>query len=278
MPFISIVLIYGFLELVMSHVTSTSPDREVALVMQEVSDSSPEQQQRQQRRTRTRKTARKFNRAPVSSDTSTNDEAEVMQTRVLTNYTRGNTSAGLAVVRPPTVFELAGQCEIASLQELFEKSESPLDVNITDAKGLTMLMYAAHFGQYKAVEFLIERNADVTIANEKGADALLLAATEGHRDVIEVLLKHSQVDVNREDKFGNTAIMLASYHNHPQCVELLLQHFADPLQRNHADTSAYELATTRHHTAVQQTIEAHLLLLLHNHHEASEVDSGVTKS
>ena len=243
--------------------TSLSPDREVAQVMRQLisEDSSPEQLQRQKqsRRTRSRRSAasvRTVRNAPAS-DTSTNDEGEMMAT-AMTNYTRGNTSAGLALVQPPTLFLLAGQGETAALRQKLESSSSETDVNKRDEYGHTPLMHAAHFGWVSCVELLIEHGADVSACANNGRDALMLAATEDHHDVIRALVKHD-VDVNRQDNCGNTALMFTAIKNHRTSAALLLEHGADAFARNHASTSAYELAVTRNNQEVQSVFEEQLM-------------------
>jgi ankyrin repeat protein len=73
------------------------------------------------------------------------------------------------------------------------------DLNATDSKGSTALVYAAKSGQNEILQFLLSCpwstagcSLDIT-----AAEALVVAAKEGHLDVLETLINCGNVDVNQ---------------------------------------------------------------------------------
>jgi ankyrin repeat protein len=53
---------------------------------------------------------------------------------------------------------------------------------------------------------------------------LMLACGRGHVEIVELILSHSNVDINTQNKNGATALILASQNGHDAVVKLLLSH------------------------------------------------------
>ena len=67
-------------------------------------------------------------------------------------------------------------------------------------------------------------NIDVNKINTRDKKtALIVASDKGHRDIVELLLRHTQIDVNKIDSFGETALMKASWKVYIRVVKLLLR-------------------------------------------------------
>ena len=51
----------------------------------------------------------------------------------------------------------------------------------------------------------------------------MLASQYGHRDVVKLLLEHSdpRIDLNVKDRLGWTALVIASKQNHQDIVQLI---------------------------------------------------------
>lgn len=86
-------------------------------------------------------------------------------------------------------------------------AQEAVDVNGRDAKGTTVLMYAALYGSEEILKLLVERGADVNAAGQAGATALMTAIA----DLGKVrLLVEKGADVSAKSAAGNTPLMLAS--------------------------------------------------------------------
>jgi ankyrin repeat protein len=69
---------------------------------------------------------------------------------------------------------------------------------------------------------LLERGFDPNTHEESGQSALTLAVRERADQVVEVLLKHPQLDVNAPNRVGETALMLAALQGRMDLVQRLL--------------------------------------------------------
>ena len=67
-------------------------------------------------------------------------------------------------------------------------------------------------------------NIDVNQKNSDGSTALIRASDWGHTEVVRLLLEHPEIRVNVQDKDGNTAIIWALTWRHTEIVQLLKEH------------------------------------------------------
>jgi len=72
---------------------------------------------------------------------------------------------------------------------LADYADHGMPVDLTDAKGNTLLMLAAYHGQAETVRVLAERGADVDAVNDRGQTPLAAAVFKGDVAVVSVLLK-----------------------------------------------------------------------------------------
>ena len=94
------------------------------------------------------------------------------------------------------------------------------DVNTTDPRGSTPLMYAAAFGSLEAMKSLVTAGADVNAKNAFDMTALLVCST----DLAKVrFLVDKGADVNARSKPGRTSLLVASsYNGGSEIVKLLV--------------------------------------------------------
>jgi ankyrin repeat protein len=108
------------------------------------------------------------------------------------------------------------------------------DVNATNGKGSTALMWAASKGHVDVVRWLVEAGgADVAVftTTDDGVNTLMWAASEGHVDVVRWLVETGGADVNATNGKGSTALMWAASKGHVDVVRWLVE-------RGGADVSA----------------------------------------
>lgn len=113
---------------------------------------------------------------------------------VLTNLQRGNT---LAENPLPEIIEVdfhmkAGQGELSESDVIKE------DVNIKDSNDLTPLHWACFYGQFNAVQLLVNYGANVNDLGSEEESPLILAAASGHHDIVRFLLNYG-AEVNHVD-------------------------------------------------------------------------------
>lgn len=110
--------------------------------------------------------------------------------------------------------------------------EQGADINIRDQRLDNPLLYAGAEGLLDFVKVAIAAGADTTITNRFGGTALIPAADRGHVEVVEQLLRTSDVDINHINNLGWTALLEAVLlgdggARHQQIVQLLVDYGAD---------------------------------------------------
>jgi uncharacterized protein len=83
---------------------------------------------------------------------------------------------------------LLDRARIGEAARLADYADHGMPVDLTDAKGNTLLMLAAYHGHAETVRVLAERGADVDARNDRGQTPLAAAVFKGFTDVVQVLL------------------------------------------------------------------------------------------
>ena len=127
------------------------------------------------------------------------------------------------------MFAVGTGCRKEIVQALVDNGAN---VNATDKKGQTALMYACSTGNANAISIILNAGADPNIANAGGATCLYNAFLEGYcsKDTLQELIDHG-ADVNATNKDKVTILMLAcmnKYKINADTVHVLLNAGADP--------------------------------------------------
>jgi len=101
-----------------------------------------------------------------------------------------------------------------------------VDVNASDAEGMTAIHWAAHWGDLETVKLLIAAGANAKVANRYGVTPLHEAGTIGNVGIIEALLK-AGANPNAAYGSGETPVMTAARTGNVDIVKMLLDHGAD---------------------------------------------------
>ena len=99
------------------------------------------------------------------------------------------------------------------------------DLQATDFRGNTVLLWAAKRGHEGVVRLLLERRdvyADMP-DSEYGRTPLLWAAENGHEGVVRILFERSDVNPDKADNVGQTSLSLAAKNGHEGVVRMLLE-------------------------------------------------------
>lgn len=111
------------------------------------------------------------------------------------------------------------------LEELLKHEDT--DVNWRSYEGETALLLACRHNNdpnvVKTVETLLKYRADPNIADNEDETPLLAAARSGLTPVVDILVRHESVDVNRADCGGWTPLHEASTRGDKHMTQTLLQ-------------------------------------------------------
>lgn len=91
-----------------------------------------------------------------------------------------------------------------------------------------LLYFSAMYGRTNMVKMLLQRGSPPDRPNESGITPLMSAAYYNHPEVVELLSKYPNVDLDRTDKYGDTALGKAVAALRVETTELLLAKGADP--------------------------------------------------
>lgn len=102
--------------------------------------------------------------------------------------------------------------------------KSSPDINAQDSLGYTAMIYAALEGYHVIVAQMLECGASVNAICHSGSKMLHMAVSEGHVDVVKVLLRYADLDVNVSDpsQRSRNALMLAAMYGNEEVVQHLL--------------------------------------------------------
>lgn len=100
------------------------------------------------------------------------------------------------------------------------------DVNITDDKGWTPLIYSV-YSKIEIMQLLIENGAKIEQISNDGGNSLILASELGRLDNLKLLLDN-KANVNHLTKNKGTPLMHAAIRGHTSIVDELLKRGGDP--------------------------------------------------
>jgi ankyrin repeat protein len=138
------------------------------------------------------------------------------------------------------------------LKEIFENPRSVRadgkrpDIDARDYSGATVACYAARSGNYRALEVLLDKQAQMTGVDVSGLSTLLHQACKAEHDrfatVKAILRKGARTLINKRDLSGKTALHIAVMAGDADTVQALLGAGANPGQRTLGFSTPSELA------------------------------------
>jgi len=129
-----------------------------------------------------------------------------------------------------------------------------IQVNLPGRFKETPLYHAAHWGGPLSVQMLLDAGADPNIGNWEGQTPLGWAAAEGKEEVIQLLIKHPSIDVNKAEKSGKSPLSRASEKGHTKCVRALLAKQVDVEIAEKEGRTALLLAAAKGHKVVAKLL------------------------
>lgn len=96
--------------------------------------------------------------------------------------------------------------------------QTGVNINGTDSRGNSALMFAANYGQYEIAKLLLENGANPNQKNfSEGFTPIFDAIKNSHYEVVKLLIEYG-ADLNVTDNQGNTPLLVAIYSNNSDQV------------------------------------------------------------
>ena len=193
-----------------------------------------------------------------------------------------NGQAKLHFLRKTVLMELEGQrprhlssIHIAALTGNTEIVEIlvklGMDVNATNNKNDTPVLWAARNNHIQTVRKLIDLGADVNHENDKGSTPLYWSVRYGFPELLEILIKEGKANIHQRRKLGLVSpIVLASALGYADVLRILLDNGADVHTRITAGMTAL------HHAAVEGNEDIIRMLIDHGSDVDEADDAGNT--
>ena len=110
---------------------------------------------------------------------------------------------------------------------LLEKLEGQFDLTTEKrSDGMTALICACHEGHTDVVQLLLKHpDVDLNAKGCYGSTPFLTACSRGHKDIVQLLLKQPEgkININEKTYCGQTAFILACHRGQTDVVQLLLE-------------------------------------------------------
>eukprot|EP00163_Fabomonas_tropica_P029155 TRINITY_DN6161_c0_g1_i1.p1 TRINITY_DN6161_c0_g1~~TRINITY_DN6161_c0_g1_i1.p1 ORF type:complete len:1017 (+),score=200.94 TRINITY_DN6161_c0_g1_i1:310-3360(+) len=97
----------------------------------------------------------------------------------------------------------------------------PLDLNVTDASGATLLHYSAWRGADRLVQWLCKHGSELDVCDNRGLTPLHFAAIRGHSNTLKILLQSGANKDIRADIPARTAHELAVINQHTEAAAVI---------------------------------------------------------
>ena len=163
--------------------------------------------------------------------------------------------AAFAIVTLAAAVARAGEALLADAAETQSAAvvktllDAKVDVNVSQADGMTALHWAAWHDDFSTAKQLVAAGADAKAANRYGVTPLILACTNGNTELVELLLA-AGADANTTLAGGETALMTAARTGRLGPVKALLDKGADVNARERKGQTALMWAAAEGHTEV----------------------------
>lgn len=100
---------------------------------------------------------------------------------------------------------------------------TPIDVDLQDENGVSLLQHAVTRGNVEEVRRLLENGADPDLQDNEGITALIVAVKQKDIQNIRLLLFYG-ADVELKDDLNKNSMDYASEVNYPEMMALLQKH------------------------------------------------------
>jgi uncharacterized protein len=130
------------------------------------------------------------------------------------------------------------------------------NINVSDKKGYTPLIYAAYFDHEGMVNFLLQNGANACMKDNRGNTALMGAIFKGNIKIAFRLLE-SECDIDQNNNADQTALMYATLFGRKQIAEQLIEKGAKIAAQDLNGNSAMSLAQDQFNQEMITILEKH---------------------
>ncbi|XP_071115840.1 serine/threonine-protein phosphatase 6 regulatory ankyrin repeat subunit B-like [Haliotis cracherodii] len=102
-----------------------------------------------------------------------------------------------------------------------------VDINSTGNDRRTPVMCAALKGHKVVFDLLVSKGCDLTVEDRNGDNVLHAACDGGNVEIVEYIVSHNIVDINKGDRYKRTPVMRAALKGHKKMFELLVSKGCD---------------------------------------------------
>ena len=155
--------------------------------------------------------------------------------------------SGKAIVNDSQLCDFAVKNDLLNMKLSFKKHNYSNDqVDMRCKYGNSLLMIAVNAGNYQTTQFLLEHGADVNqqnFANQTPLHILARSTKSNSSDLLDLLLRVRNVDVDIQDTEGYTPLMRAIDFENINAISKLLNAGSNVNIKNNYGYSAIDLAT-----------------------------------
>lgn len=130
------------------------------------------------------------------------------------------------------------------------------DVNVKDAMGNGLLVYAVEAGRTEMSKYLLETLEDAEGNSEDGHPILHTAMVGSSKDLLPLLLDSGKLDVNKRNRRGETALLFAAYCDFKFLPMLLDRPEVDMTATDNSNRDAVIIALDMQHESCVTTLLA----------------------
>ncbi|KAI7774384.1 hypothetical protein LA080_008811 [Diaporthe eres] len=149
-------------------------------------------------------------------------------------------------------------CKCGALDAIKALIAMGANVEETTSSDYSALHVAASAGKSKIVTYFLGLGADFAVKPSDGRSPLHTAAITGSEEIIEMLLEHSDANIEARDNQGATALLIAAYYTKPDALRLLVNRGAS------VDARDNEGRSSLHHVVKKDSPELVRFLVDHN--------------
>lgn len=121
-----------------------------------------------------------------------------------------------------------GNVEVVKYMSNLKSDSQKVDLSAQDQTGAPPIVRAASFGKLPVIRFLASRSTtdspcdvDINGSDERGTTALVYASMKGFIRIVDFLIRQKNVDLNAMDEYYGPSFVHAAMHGHLDVIKLL---------------------------------------------------------